>query len=231
MRYSHAMWVAAMITSLAGAGLAKDRPSVDTRLQAATRVFKDMAAPPDSTIPRSALDRAQCVVVIPNVKRAAFVVGGEHGAGFISCREGAAGWSAPGGVSLTGGTIGAQIGGENVDLVILATNQRAKDALLANRMKIGTSATAAAGPVGRSHANAEADLLTWSHSSGAFAGITINGSELSQDNDANRALYGRALSNIEIASGKIAAPPAAGPLLTALRDYATRNMKSAEAIR
>jgi lipid-binding SYLF domain-containing protein len=190
-----------------------------------------MAAPPEAAIPRSELDRAQCVVVIPNVKRGALVIGAEHGAGFISCREGAKGWSAPGAVSLTGGTIGAQIGGESMDLVILAMNERAKDALLANRMKIGTSATAAAGSVGRAPADTTADLLTWSHSNGAFAGMSVNGSDLSQDNDANRALYGRDLSNIEIASGKIAAPPAAGPLLTALRDYASHNLKAARARR
>ena len=230
MKRLRVMWASGLVMSFAGAagtGLAAGHPGVHQRLNAAAQVFKDMAAPPGRRIPAHLLSRARCVVIIPNAKEGALIVGAEYGAGFLSCREGTNGaWSAPGGISLNRGTIGAEIGAGTKDIVMLAMNERAKDALLAPQSKLGTSVSALAGPVGHAPANMEAGLLTWTHSNGAFAGVSLKGSDLSQDNDANRALYGRALSNIEIVSGKVAVPPAAGTLMAALRDYSTRSVRA-----
>jgi lipid-binding SYLF domain-containing protein len=226
LKLAHLSLVAALVTALAGTCLAADQSSLDQRLEAATRVFKDMAAPPDRSIPVSLLSRAQCVVVVPNVKKGALVLGAAYGAGFMSCREGTGDqWSAPGGVTLSAGSVGGQIGVGTSDIVILAMNQHAKDVLLMSRSKIGTSATASAGPVGHAPAHMNADLLTWTHSNGVFAGVSIKGSTLSQDTDANKELYGRAVTNIEVVSGKVTTPPAAEQLLTALRDYTVQSAK------
>ena len=170
-----------------------------------------------SGIPESLWDKAECVVVIPSLKKAAFVVGGETGAGVMSCRR-ANGWSAPVFMHLTKGSFGLQIGAESVDLVLLVMNQRGADKLLADKVSLGADASIAAGPVGRTteaatDAQLSAELLSYSRSHGLFAGIDLSGGVLRPDEKADARVYGPKLTAREIVDpGRKVHPPAAAQM-------------------
>ena len=151
----------------------------DKRLREAADTLHEIMGTPDKAIPRDLLKRAKCIVIVPGMKKAAFVVGGEYGRGFASCRT-AQGWSGPSGVRLTGGSFGLQLGAESTDVVMLVMNEKGLRHLLSDKFKIGGDASAAAGPVGRD-AKADTDILmnaeilSWSRTRGLFAGISLEG--------------------------------------------------------
>jgi len=194
------------------------------RLRESGTVFSEIMSAPDRGIPHELLEKAHCVVVIPGMKKAAFVFGGQFGKGFITCRKGHTGWSAPAAVRVEGGSFGFQIGGAEIDVVMLVMNDRGADRLLSSQFTLGGQGEVAAGPVGRSataqtDALMTAEILSWSRSRGIFAGISLQGATLRQDLDDNSALYGKKLENKEIVRGSVAAPKAASRLLKQLGQY------------
>jgi len=188
------------------------------RLADASDVLSDMMNMSDKGIPQELIEKAQCVVVIPGLKKAGFIVGGKYGAGFAMCRRhSGTGWAAPAAVKIEGGSVGFQIGGSEQDVVLLVMNDRGVRKLLQDKFTIGAEATAAAGPLGReasaqTDAQMRAEILSYSRSRGLFAGLAIQGATLRPDPDADRRLYGRDITNSEILTGNTAAPPEAAKL-------------------
>ena len=194
------------------------------RLQNAGTVMREILNVPDD-IPQDLLDKARCVVVMPSVLKAAFVVGGSYGRGTMVCRTGkdfTGPWGAPAMYALEGGSIGLQIGGEATDFVFLIMNDRGASSLLHSKVKLGADISAAAGPKGRAasadtDAYMRAELLSYSRARGAFAGISLEGSTLRPDEDANRKLYGKSTSAAKIIlEADVPAPDAARDLISAL---------------
>ena len=196
------------------------------RLEDSARVFSEIMRTPDKGIPQDLLAKAQCVVIIPGLKKAAFVVGAEYGRGFADCRNrDGKGWSAPGAVRMEGGSLGFQLGGSDTDMVLLVMNRHGMTKLTEDKFTLGADASAAAGPVGRT-ANASTDvemtaeILAWSRAKGLFAGISVKGATLRPSPEWNEEIYGRKLSNREILlSSEIAVPDAARPLIRELDRY------------
>jgi SH3 domain-containing YSC84-like protein 1 len=198
------------------------------RLNRAAEVFQEVMQTPDKGIPQDLMDKSQCIVVVPGLKKAAFVIGGKYGRGFFSCRaKSGQGWSGPAAVRVEGGSFGFQIGGSETDVIMLVMNQRGAERLLSSRFTLGGDASVAAGPVGRT-ATAETDaymtaqILTWSRARGIFAGISLSGATLRQDLDSNAALYGKKLTNKEIIEAGMAPPPAAKQFVGTLTKYSSR---------
>jgi len=206
----------------------------DERLKTAAIVLEEMASSAGAGIPQSLLAKAQCVVVVPGVKRAAVGFGGQYGRGYISCRRTTGGWSAPGGIRVEGGSVGFQIGGSETDVVLLVLNERGVDRLLSSRFTVGADASVAAGPVGRTasaqtDATMMAEILAWSRARGVFAGVSLQGSTLRDDSGENRELYGRDITNREIVTGTLAPPAAAAELMAAIEKAATASATDAPA--
>jgi len=192
------------------------------RLGDAATVLTELRSAPDKGIPEDLWHRAQCVLVIPSLKKAAFVLGGETGSGVMSCRR-AQGWSAPAFMHLAKGSFGLQIGAEQVDLVLLVMNQGGADKLLQNKVSLGTDASLAAGPVGRSanaatDAQVHAELLAYSRSQGLFAGIDLSGGVLRPDTEANARAYGSGVTATQVVENThhVAVPRAAQSFVRAL---------------
>jgi SH3 domain-containing YSC84-like protein 1 len=210
--------------------LAKESEPV-TRLDEAAAVFSEIMTTPDKGIPQDLLEDAHCIVIVPGLKKGAFIVGGKYGKGYLSCRKkSGAGWSAPGTVRVEGGSVGFQIGGSETDVIMLVMNERGAERLLSSKFTLGGEGEVAAGPVGRSataqtDAFMRAEILSWSRSRGVFAGISLQGATLRQDLDDNRALYGKKLTNREIVMQGVRAPKAASKLLSLLTKYSARESK------
>ncbi len=202
--------------------VAHDNDSVK-RLDEAAVVFSEVMATPDKGIPQDLLADAHCIVIVPGLKTAAFLVGGKYGKGYVSCRH-KGGWSAPGTVRIEGGSVGFQIGGSTTDLIMLVMNEGGENKLLSSKFTLGGEGSVAAGPVGRT-ATAQTDLqmhaeiLSWSRSQGLFAGLALEGATLRQDLDDNAELYGRKLDNREILKTGVAAPKAAARLIHLLNEH------------
>jgi lipid-binding SYLF domain-containing protein len=217
--------VATSLLLSTGFVMAKD---TQDRLAASATVFSEIMATPDKGIPQDVLGKSQCVIILPSVKKAAFIVGGEFGRGFATCRKSSGvGWTAPAAVRMEGGSFGAQIGGSASDLVLLVMNRSGMDRLLGDKFTLGADASVAAGPVGRTaeantDARVTAEILSWSRAKGLFAGIALNGATLRPDAEADQELYGRKLDNKEILTGSIAAPAEAHALIAQLDKYAAR---------
>ena len=211
-----------------GATLLSAASDAPERLQSAAGALKEVMDIRDKSIPQDLLNKAECIVIVPDLKKGAFIIGAKYGKGFVSCRKkGGLGWSAPGAVRIEGGSIGFQIGGSEMDLFMLVMNERGVDRLLSTKFTLGGDATVAAGPVGRStqaetDARFTAEILTWSRSRGLFAGISLSGATLREDEDWNIDLYGKRITNREIVTGGIAAPKAAETLLSELDRYSSR---------
>jgi SH3 domain-containing YSC84-like protein 1 len=217
-----------LVAALAiGPLLAKDSEPAE-RLTEASAVFSEIMATPDKGIPQDMLANAHCVVIVPGLKTAAFVVGGKYGKGYVSCRsKNGKGWSAPGTVRIEGGSVGFQIGGSSTDLIMLVMNERGADKLLASKFTLGAEGSVAAGPVGRTataqtDAQMRAEILSWSRSQGLFAGLALEGATLRQDLDDNTTLYGKRLENRQIVTTGVRAPKAAARLLSLLNKYSAR---------
>jgi lipid-binding SYLF domain-containing protein len=214
------VFVFTVIMCLSSLGWAADKNDAQERLTKSATVLQEIIAAPDKGIPEEVLSKAKCVAVVPNMVKGGLGFGGQHGRGVATCRT-QNGWSAPAFFTLTGGSFGLQIGVEGVDLIMLAMNEQGMQALLSSKFKIGGDVSAAAGPVGR-HAEAGTDwkldtpILTYSRAKGVFAGVTINGSVIQQDNDATKASYGRELPTKDLLAGKVPPPPAARDFLNAV---------------
>jgi len=212
---------------------AADHTKDDDRLRNCGTVLKEILDVPDD-IPQDLLDKADCVVVFPSVLKAAFIVGGSYGRGAMSCRKGEdfrGPWGAPTMMALEGGSFGFQIGGQATDFVLLVMNESGARGILASKVKLGADASAAAGPVGRdssaeTDATLRSEILSYSRARGLFAGVSLEGSTIRPDNGDNRRVYGRKIPAREIVlSGRVAAPPAAGQLISTL-DARTPKHKS-----
>jgi lipid-binding SYLF domain-containing protein len=211
--------------------------SAQERLKESAAIFHEIMATPDKAIPQDLLDRAHCIVIVPGMKSGAFMVGGKYGRGFAMCRKSTnAGWGAPGAVRVEGGTFGLQIGGKETDLVMLVMNESGAKRLLDSQFTLGGQASVAGGPVGRTatantDAYMRAEILSWSRSRGAFAGLALEGATLRNDIDENEELYGKRLENKDILMTGMKAPAAAEPLLSALNKYSRREQGGASADR
>jgi lipid-binding SYLF domain-containing protein len=200
----------------------------DARLQAATEDLKEMMNASDKGVPQDLLNKATCVVVIPNLKAGGFIVGGKYGKGFFTCRRtGGVGWSAPGSLRITGGNFGLLIGGKETDVIMLVMNRNGMQHLLSSKFQLGGEAAAAAGPVGRdssamTDAAMHAEILSYSRSRGIFGGLDLGGAAVTEDEDANAELYGRKISNKEILDSKMAVPASARPFIHTLDSLSSR---------
>ncbi len=213
MRVSVVMAMA--LLSTAPIMMAKD---AEERLHAATDVLADMMHASDKGIPQDLINKSQCMVIVPGLKKGAFIVGAKYGRGFIVCRKASGmGWSAPAAIRIEGGSVGFQIGGSEQDVILLVMNRDGVSKLLKDQFTLGGDATVAAGPVGRdtsaqTDAMMHAEMLSWSRSRGIFAGISLTGATLRRDEEADMELYGSRLSNRAILAGDVKTPPAAAPL-------------------
>src|ERR1700682_3111000 len=209
-----------LVGTLAWAGSAQE-DTVD-RMQKSVDVLQSIMATPDKGIPEEVLTGSKCILVVPNLIKGGFIIGGKHGRGGASCRT-QEGWSAPAFVSVGGGSWGLQIGIEGVDLVMLVMNDRGLQHLLSSKFELTGEGSVAAGPVGR-HASAGTDwlmnteVLTYSRSKGVFAGLTLEGAVVEQDDDSTRAIYGRHMMFRNILSGKATTPKSAAAFLKAVSD-------------
>jgi len=208
----------ALFATFACAGSARE-DSV-ARLQSSVDVLHSIMATPDKGIPEEVMSNAKCILVVPDLIKGGFIFGGKHGRGVASCRT-SSGWSAPAFVSVGGGSWGLQIGVEGVDLVMLVMNEQGFQHLLSSKFQLSGEGSVAAGPVGR-HASAGTDwkmntqVLTYSRSRGAFAGITLEGAVVQQDDDSTRAIYGKHMRFRNILSGKVSTPESADAFVKAV---------------
>lgn len=201
----------------------KDRADIDKRIDASAHVLDEIMATPDKAIPDKVMSDAKCVAVVPSMVKIAVGFGGSHGKGVATCRT-EHGWSAPAPITITGGSWGLQLGGEAVDIVMIVTNERGMDHLLASKFKLGADASAAAGPVGRDAGadtdwKMKAEVLTYSRARGIFAGIDLNGAAITQDKDETRILYGSMVPFADLLNGKTPPPPSGESFLAAVRKY------------
>jgi lipid-binding SYLF domain-containing protein len=209
-----------MVGTYAFAG--SDREETVDRLHNSVEVLQSIMATPDKGIPEEVLSGAKCMVIVPHLIKGGFIIGGKHGRGVASCRT-AEGWSAPAFVSVGGGSWGLQIGVEGVDLVMLVMNDRGLQHLLSSKFELTGEGSVAAGPVGR-HTSAGTDILlntevlTYSRSKGAFAGLTLEGAVIEQDNDSTRAIYGHHMMFRNILSGKATTPASAQAFVNAVSE-------------
>jgi SH3 domain-containing YSC84-like protein 1 len=210
------------VTPLAGQ---EGELSPDKRLRNATLSFREAMHEPDKGIPHDLFDKSRCIVIIPGVKKGAFIVGGKYGRGFVSCRRGGTGrFGSPAAIRIEGGSYGLQIGGSSTDVFMLIMNEGGMHKLLADKFTIGGEAEAAAGPVGRdTSANTDvllhAEILSWSRSRGLFAGLSLEGSTLRPDEGEDRKLYGESISNEQILQREVKTPSGARALVAELNRY------------
>jgi lipid-binding SYLF domain-containing protein len=217
-----------LIVSLCSFSFAADDETKATkaadRAQAAADVLNEIESAPDSGIPGEVLGSAECVAVVPSLLKGGFIVGAKYGRGLASCRT-PKGWSAPAFFTVTGGSVGFQIGGQAVDLVMLIMNENGMKNLLSSKFALGADASVAAGPVGR-HAEGNTDwkmraeVLTYSRARGVFAGVSLNGAVIKQDKDSTRDFYGHMVTFTAALKGNVEPPPAANAFLTTLAKWA-----------
>jgi lipid-binding SYLF domain-containing protein len=215
----------AIVSALLGAAPSAEVPAdLQERIVAAATVLTEIRATPDRDVPRKLWNTASCVLVVPGLKKAAFVFGGEYGKGLMSCRTGS-GWSPPVSMRIEKGSWGAQIGAQSIDLVLIVMNDKGVQKLLGNKVTLGAEASVAAGPVGRDARAAtdvqmQAEILSYSRTQGLFAGINLSGGSLRPDADDNAAVYGAGVTPRDVLlGGRVAAPAGARPFLDALRTH------------
>ena len=212
-----------------GQPVSDQRADVLNRLTDSGKVLNELTNAPDQGIPEKVLADAKCVAIVPDMVKGGFVIGGQHGRGVATCRTGK-GWTAPAFFTLTGGSWGAQIGGESVDLVMLFMNDQGVNQLLQSNWKIGGEGSIAAGPVGRDAAAStdwklRSQILTYSRTRGLFAGLTLNGANVRQDDDSTQAFYHQNYDFRTLLTGKVPAPPQANDFLASVR----KNFREAKA--
>ena len=221
------------VVLVSGGASARQTEKESDRLESSATTLKEIFGMPDA-IPQELLDKAECVIVFPSVKKVALGLGGSYGRGVISCRGGSTfdgDWSAPAMFALEGASIGFQLGAQATDFVLLVMNDRGANSVLGSKVKLGADASAAAGPKGRTAGAAtdivmQAEILTYSRARGLFAGVSLEGSTLRSDGDANERLYGRKIEAREIVLQPTAMPSGARPLVSVLNARSPRNLSS-----
>ncbi|MCL4793671.1 MAG: lipid-binding SYLF domain-containing protein [Bryobacteraceae bacterium] len=200
----------------------------DKRLEAAAVTLKEIMDVSDKAIPQDLFAKASCAVIIPGAKKGGFILAGQYGRGFASCRQpDGKGWTAPAAMRMEGGSIGFQAGGQETDIILLVMNQKGMERLTSSKFTLGGDASIAAGPVGRSTTAAtditmRAEILSWSRSRGVFGGISLKGSTLRPDRDVDQVIYGKEMDSVEILRGKVPTPKAAQELISLLNKYSGR---------
>ena len=224
------MWLRNLLIIVGAAAVTAAAPKNEPveRIREAARVFTEIQSAKDNAIPDTLLDKANGIIIVPGLKRAGFVVGGQYGKGVFVDRLPNGRWSAPSTIRIEGGSFGLQIGAGETDLIMLAMNEDAVKQLMKMGVKIGADVMAAAGPVGREAGAATtpipaSGLLAYSRARGVFAGATVNGSTMRSDDDDNAAIYGRKVDQEDILSGKVKPTAAAQPLLSVLQRYYRAN--------
>jgi SH3 domain-containing YSC84-like protein 1 len=223
MRTTAIVWLA--IALLAGPAFAR---TAGERLDAAADTLDEIMSVPERGIPQDLLARAECIVLIPSAMKAGFVFGAEYGRGFFSCRHADdRGWSAPGAIRTEGGSFGLQIGGAETDIVMVVLNRNGAKRLLRDKFTLGGDASVAAGPVGRDSQAATdafmtAEILTYSRQRGIFAGLSLSGATIREDDKANREIYGHPVRNRDVIMNTTPIPPAAQRLISTLNKYSSR---------
>jgi len=220
-----------IVTFLIAAALMASAETSQQRLADSTAVLREMSHASDKGIPQDLLQKAQCVVVVPGLKKVAFIGGGKYGRGYASCLT-KKGWSAPAAVRIEGGSFGLQLGGSSTDVIMLVLNDGGMQKLLSDKFTLGGEAAAAAGPVGRNTSAdtdvlMKAEILSWSRSRGVFAGLSLEGATLRQDEDENAKLYGKPLTNKEILTGMVKRPATAGTFLAQLQRFSGKGVPPA----
>ena len=220
-----------ILAAVTGVVFAATKNEPVERIRAAAEVFSEIQKTKDKGIPDTLLTKANGIIIVPGLKRAGFVIGGEYGKGVFVARLANGRWSAPSTVRIEGGSFGAQIGAGETDLIMLAMNEDAVKQLMKVGVKIGGDLMAAAGPLGRDAAAATtpipaSGLLAYSRARGLFAGATVNGTTLRSDDDDNAAIYGKRVDQSDILTGKVKPTSAARPLLSMLQRYFRRNPSS-----
>ncbi len=211
-----------MTACLFAAPTEKNRREAAERLTEASTVFGEILHAGDKGIPQDLVDKAQCAVIVPGLKKGAFIVGGQFGKGFITCRgANDRGWSAPAAIKMEGGSVGFQIGGSETDVILLVMNQRGAERLMQSQFTLGGEGEIAAGPVGRdtsaqTDAKFSAEMLSWSRSRGVFAGIALKGSTLRSDKGENEVLYGKELDTRDVVAGRVMPTREGRQLISAL---------------
>jgi SH3 domain-containing YSC84-like protein 1 len=237
MKKAFSAFLALAIAALPLASMAADKQT--DRLQNCSMVLDEILRIPDN-IPQDLLDKAECVIVIPSVLKAAFVFGGDYGRGAMTCRSGehfAGKWGAPTMIALEGGSFGFQLGGQATDFVILVMNPRGATAILSSKVKLGADASAAAGPKGRDAEAAtdvtlRAEMLTYSRARGLFAGVSLEGSTLRPDNNANENVYHKKMNAEDIVrKGTVAIPPAAQKMVSLLDQHSPKNTSDPKSLK
>jgi lipid-binding SYLF domain-containing protein len=199
----------------------------EDRIKDATTTLNELAGAADKGIPADLLNKSVCAVVVPGVKKGGFIVGGKYGRGFASCRDGKGGWTAPGGMRIEGTSVGLQAGGAESDVVLLVMNKSGMEKLLKSKFTLGGEASIAGGPVGResqamTDAMLHAEILSWSRSKGVFGGLSLQGSTLREDEDANNSLYAKGTKNEAILNGKVPTTKAGQPFVDTLTKYSPK---------
>jgi len=212
-----------IVIGLALGVLQAQEQTPDQRLRSAATVLHEILSAPDKGIPEDFLARAQCVMIVPGLKKGAFLVGGEYGRGFAVCRRDGV-WGGPAAIRFGGGSFGAQIGGESTDVVMLVMNRHGMEKLASDKFTIGGDGSAAAGPVGRTSAAdtdilLHAEILSYSRTRGVFAGVSLDGTVVSQDHSEDRKLYGRDVRNQGVLMGDVRPPEVARSLISELERY------------
>jgi lipid-binding SYLF domain-containing protein len=220
-----------IVTFLIAAAVIASAETYEQRLSDSTTVIHEMSQASDEGIPQDLLRKARCVIVVPGLKKVAFIGGGKYGRGYASCMT-RKGWSPPAAVRIEGGSFGLQLGGSSTDVIMLVLNEGGMKKLLSDKFTLGGEAAAAAGPVGRNtSANTDvlmtAEILSWSRSHGVFAGLSLEGATLRQDQDENAKLYGKPLTNEEILTGTVKRPATAGPFLAQLQHFSGKGVPPA----
>ena len=220
-----------IVTFLIAAAVMVSAESYEERLADSTTVLHEMSQASDKGIPQDLLQKARCVVVVPGLKKVAFIGGGKYGRGYASCVT-RKGWSPPAAVRIEGGSFGLQLGGSSTDVIMLVLNEGGMKKLLSDKFTLGGEAAAAAGPVGRdTSANTDvlmkAEILSWSRTRGIFAGLSLEGATLRQDQDENAKMYGKPLTNEEILTGTVKRPATAGPFLAQLQRFSGKGVPPA----
>lgn len=218
----------ALLALLAASPVALQAQKAADRLNDAADVLTDMMKADDKGIPQDLLNKATCVVIVPNLKKAGFIVGAKYGRGFAMCRRASGtGWTAPASIRVEGGSIGFQIGGTEQDIILLVMSETGMKHLLSDKFTLGGDASAAAGPIGRdasaeTDAELHAEMLSYSRSRGLFGGLTLEGATLRPDDDANKELYGRDPGNRAILGGDVKTPAPAEKLEQLLNKNSSR---------
>jgi lipid-binding SYLF domain-containing protein len=223
-------------TTLCCASFLAHAESPSERVASAAKVFNELAADKENGLPINLLNKAVCVIILPSVKKAGFIVGAQYGQGVMNCRSGAkfdGPWSAPIMMRSSGGSFGLQIGAQSTDFVIMVMNDAGARSVMKGNAKLGADASIAAGPVGKAAEAAttgtlQAQMLSYSRSKGVFGGVSLSGTTLAPDNDDNETLYGKKVSAEEIFSGTVPAPPSASDLTTALEKTSPTKILEAE---